>query len=135
VLVPPGDRTRPRILIVEDNLDVRSLLRQVLLLDGWRVETAGNAREAIAVLEAQLPAIVLLDLAMPEMDGWAFLNRRSLEPTWQRVPVLVMSGSHDRAAEAIEKGANGFLPKPFTIQELRETLADLLDPQRNTGEP
>ena len=112
---------------MEDNFDVRWLLRQVLLVDGWTVDTAGNAREALEILETQLPAIVLLDLSMPEMDGWAFLDRRNLEPAWQNVPVLVMSGSHQRAAEALERGANGFLPKPFTIEELREMLSDLLD--------
>jgi CheY-like chemotaxis protein len=123
----PRDRTRPWILIVEDNVDVRWLLRQVLLLDGWSVETAGNGREAMEILETELPAIVLLDLAMPEMDGWMFLDRRSLVPALQGVPVLVMSGSHHRAADALERGANGFLPKPFTIEELREMIADLLD--------
>lgn len=126
MLSEPGDRTRPRILIVEDNYDVRWLLRQMLLLDGWSVETAGNALEAIAVLEAGVPDIVLLDISMPEMDGLGFLNRRSMEPAWQRVPVLVMSGDHHRARDAFERGANAFLPKPFTIEELREMLCDLL---------
>jgi CheY-like chemotaxis protein len=123
----PEDPLRPRILIVEDSFDVRWLLRQLLLLDGWAVETAENARDALVLLEAQLPTIVLLDLSMPEMDGWAFLDRRSVEPALQRVRVLVMSGSHDRAAEALDRGANGFLPKPFTIGELREMLSDLLE--------
>jgi len=134
VVAAPRDRTRARILIVEDNFDVRWLLRQVLLLDGWSVETAGNAREAISLVEAELPSIVLLDLSMPEMDGWAFLDRRSREPTWQRVPVLVMSGSHHRAADALDKGANAFLPKPFTIEELREMLSDLVDNQPHSDE-
>jgi CheY-like chemotaxis protein len=120
---------------VEDNYDVRWLLRQVLLLDGWSVELAANAHEAINVFETQLPSIVLLDLNMPKMDGWAFMDRRRLEPAWEQVPVVVMSGSHDRAEEALERGANGFLPKPFTIQQLREMLADLDDDGPESDEP
>jgi CheY-like chemotaxis protein len=80
----------------------------------------------MAMFEADPPAVVLLDLSMPGLDGWAFLDRRSLEPTWQRVSVLVMSGSHDRAGDALKRGANGFLPKPFTIEQLRLRLSDLV---------
>jgi CheY-like chemotaxis protein len=135
VLAASRDRTRRQILIVEDDHEVRWLLRQVLLLGGWSVETAANAREAITLLEAQLPTIVLLDLSMPEMDGWAFLDRRRLEPDWQRVPVLAMSGMHDQATEALHRGANGFLPKPFAIEELREMLSDLVDDEPEPHEP
>jgi chemosensory pili system protein ChpA (sensor histidine kinase/response regulator) len=110
------------ILIVDDNPDLRSMFSLILERDGWIVESASDGAEAMRKLQGHLPNIVLLDLAMPHMDGWAVLARRAVEPTWMRVPVIAMSADHRHGLSAIELGANAFLPKPFTVDNLRETV-------------
>jgi DNA-binding response OmpR family regulator len=127
--MPPAQkpvRTCHRILVVEDDADARSLLRMILELDGWLVDTASDGIEAIARLSRELPDVVLLDLAMPRLGGWDVLARRAVESTWQRVPVLAMSADHMQAESVLELGANAFLPKPFTVDELKGELSAVL---------
>jgi DNA-binding response OmpR family regulator len=120
------DRTRRRILVVEDDPDARSLLRMILELDGWLVDTASDGVEAIARLSRELPDVILLDLAMPRLGGWEVLARRAVESTWQRVPVLAMSADHTQAESVLELGADAFLPKPFSVDQLKGELRAVL---------
>jgi CheY-like chemotaxis protein len=115
-------RSERHILIVEDSPDVRSLLMLALERDGWIVECVTDGAAALRSLQDHLPNVVLLDLAMPNMDGWAVLARRAVEQAWMRVPVVAMSGNHSHGPGVVELGANAFLPKPFTVDQLRATL-------------
>jgi CheY-like chemotaxis protein len=124
----PSRETRPRILVVEDDAEARSILQTYLELDGWQVETAADGIEALNQLERSLPDVVLLDLSMPRMDGWGVLARRAAEPLWQAVPALVMSADHVQGEIALDLGADGFLGKPFSLADLRATLARLVEP-------
>jgi len=99
-----------------------------LALDGWQVETAADGIEALNQLDRSLPDVVLLDLSMPRMDGWGVLARRAAEPLWQAVPALVMSADHTQGEIALDLGADGFLRKPFSLGDLRATLARLVEP-------
>lgn len=123
----PVEGTR-QILVIEDDASVRLLLGFVLLRDGWSVATAVNGRDAIAQLEQSLPDIVLLDMGMPGLDGWDVLARRAAEPTWGQVPVIVMSANHQYATAVLALGATCFLPKPFSIEQLKHALEDSLPP-------
>jgi CheY-like chemotaxis protein len=115
-------RSKRHILIVDDNPDIRSLLTLALERDGWIVESVTDGAAALRSLQDHLPDVVLLDLAMPHMDGWAVLARRAVEQTWTRVPVVAMSANHSHGPAVVELGANAFLPKPFTVEQLRATL-------------
>jgi CheY-like chemotaxis protein len=119
---------RPRILIVEDNADVRGLLGFILDRDGWTVEIAANGAEAISSLSESAPDVVLLDLSMPGLDGWGVLDRRAVEPVWRHVPILVMSADQHHAEAVMQRGASAFLAKPFSVDELRAALRRLLGP-------
>jgi CheY-like chemotaxis protein len=118
----------PRILLVEDEPGLRSLIGFVLLRDGWVVDAAESGISAISRLEHALPDLILLDLSMPEMDGWDVLARRAAEPRWRDIPVIVMSADHQHAELVIELGATSFLAKPFTMEQLRTILAEYLPP-------
>ena len=115
-------------MLVEDDSGVRSLLGFVLLREGWKVAAAADGMDAIAQLEQALPDVILLDMTMPGLDGWDVLARRAAEPTWRHVPVIVMSANHLHAKAVLDLGATSFLPKPFSIDQLRQALLEGLPP-------
>jgi CheY-like chemotaxis protein len=108
------------IVLVEDDEDLRETLAELLRLSGYAVLTAANGRDAIAVLrQAPEPCLVLLDLMMPVMDGWQFRRAQLGDPQIAGVPVVVISGADDVAAEAEALEAVAHLTKPI---ELRDVL-------------
>jgi CheY-like chemotaxis protein len=80
-----------RVLVVEDDEPTRSVLRRTLARAGWVVSEAENGRVALERMRDEIPALVLLDLMMPEMDGFEFLEAVHLEPAWRRIPVIVIT--------------------------------------------
>jgi two-component system nitrogen regulation response regulator NtrX len=116
-----------RILVVDDNEDIREALRTTLELEGYEVLTAPDARTALADLDANPPDAVLLDIKMPGMDGFEALDRIVARPT--PPPVLMISGHGDiaTAVEATRRGAVDFLEKPLerdrTLVSLRNALS------------
>jgi CheY-like chemotaxis protein len=85
-------------LVVEDDPGTREMLRRTLEGDGWTVAEAGNGREALERVAAQKPALIVLDLMMPEMDGFEFLEELRQKPDWQAIPVVVVT-ARDLSAE------------------------------------
>jgi CheY-like chemotaxis protein len=81
----------PTVLVVEDDAPTRELLRRLLEKEGWRVDQATNGREALAAVERSLPSLILLDLMMPEMDGFEFLEEMRRRGGGRRVPVIVVT--------------------------------------------
>jgi len=110
-------QTPPRlVLVAEDDPDIGTAEKECLEVEGYSVLVARNGREALSLLDVATPDLVVLDLMMPEMDGFAFLRefRRRPEP---RPPVLAMSAFADYLPKAVEAGATATLPKPFEIEE------------------
>jgi DNA-binding response OmpR family regulator len=118
-----------RILVVDDDEDIRSLLRELLHRAGYQVDEAPNGRAALRQLFEAPPALVLLDVSMPELDGYQTLERiRDLSD----VPVIMLTA---RAQElervrGLTSGADDYVPKPFGRQELLARIQALL---RRTG--
>ena len=108
------------ILVVDDAEDMRAIVVSILESHGYRVHEAENGRDAMAWLrDASLPpALVLLDLEMPVMDGWEFLHRLRRSARWSEIPVLVMSGVDDMR---LPRGVPS-LPKPSTAQALTRAV-------------
>ena len=119
----------PKILIVDDDDDVRRTLRRILERDGHVVVDCANGQEALRALTAQRPDLVITDVYMPEMDGIEFLVAlREGDPD---LPVLAVSGGARNSAEfvledASQLGANAVLPKPYKIEDMLTAVRDLL---------
>jgi CheY-like chemotaxis protein len=109
---------RARIFLVEDNPEIRELTSGFLALEGHEVTTARNGKEALDRLRAGFaPDLMLLDLQMPVLDGWAVLEERMRDPLLARIPVVVLSASGPRPP-----GVDGFLTKPFDLDVLTRTV-------------
>jgi excisionase family DNA binding protein len=115
----------PLVLVVDDNAALRSLVRVNLEQEGYTVIEAAGADEALAAVADQPPELVLLDVVLPDTDGWQLLQR--LQERHGAIPVIMFSGQVDAtAADAEERGARGFVGKPFDPQQLVARAKQLL---------
>lgn len=106
-----------RILVVEDDDLIRELVNLVLSGAGYEVMTATDGAAALQAIEGAQPDLVLLDMRMPGMDGWEFARRYRAQPE-PHAPIVVLTAARDAAARAAEIQANGYLGKPFDVNEL-----------------
>jgi CheY-like chemotaxis protein len=110
---------RKTILVVEDDPTLRDTLREALEGHGYRVETAENGGVALEkIRRGSSPALVLLDLMMPEVDGWDFLARRRVDPGFPAIPIVVLSAYLTGPERDSALPASGFVRKPIEMQEL-----------------
>jgi putative two-component system response regulator len=120
-----------RILIIDDQAENVTLLRRVLLKAGYReMQSTTDPSQAETLYEAYRPDLVLLDLHMPEMDGFAVLERlRSLTTRTTYLPILVLTGDHNpgKRRQALAAGATDFLAKPFDLVEVMLRIRNLLE--------
>ncbi|MCC6174178.1 MAG: response regulator [Chloroflexi bacterium] len=117
---------RHRVLVVEDDDLIRSVLEAALEDEGYLVRTAPHGRAALAVLERQPIDVVLLDLMLPIMDGWTFLKERQQRGIRPAVPVAIVSASRTaRDLDAAALGVAAVIPKPFDLDDLLAVVARL----------
>lgn len=111
---------RGTILVIDDEPDLRLLARIALEQAGYRVLEAGTGEDGLAVIEAEEPDLVLLDLRLPGMPGWEVLDRLRSSERWGKLPVVVISAhaSGHTLKEAQEQGSDGYLVKPFQRERL-----------------
>jgi len=126
----PGakDKTGPVVLVVDDDEGVREFVRANLELEGYLVREAASAAEGLTALEREPPDLILLDVMMPEVDGWEMLRQVQERFGPGAVPVIVFSGQVEERAvdEAETRGARGFLGKPFDPQRLIDQAKQIL---------
>jgi len=117
------ERDEAVILVIEDDADVRSMISILLGLEGYRVSTAENGREALDALHAGVrPDLILVDLMMPVMNGWQFRAEQVRDPSIANIPAVVISGG-DRVAEHTKAlGAADYLRKPIDLDVLLATV-------------
>ena len=116
------------ILAVDDEVDTLNLVRIILESAGYTVEMAEIGREAFEKIDFRKPDLVLLDIRLPEMDGYEICRRLKEDPETKYVPVVMFSasGSEHTAERAREAGADGFLVKPFTMDQLLDAVGQHL---------
>lgn len=113
---PSNDKT---LLIVEDEIDLRETLAEILRLHGFDPLTAESGAEALEILrQGQAPRMILLDLMMPDMSGWEFRDAQLRDPALASIPVVLVSGVSDLAEAAATTRATAFLSKPVDIEVL-----------------
>jgi CheY-like chemotaxis protein len=106
------------VLIVEDDDVIRGAIQLVLEWEGYRVDCARNGQEALNMLRTDRPSLVLLDLMLPVLDGWAFCEAQKADPDLANIPVVVVSALDSRNSPE----AAGFVQKPFQVEELLEIV-------------
>lgn len=119
------------ILLVDDSLTVRAVIKKTLHLAGVEIgelHEAGNGQEALAVLDANWIDLVFADLCMPVMDGEEFVDRLQQSGVLATLPVVIVSsaGSEPRIARLREKGVRDFVHKPFTPERIREVVDQVM---------
>ena len=119
------------VLIVDDSAAIRKILQRVLRQAEIPIGTvyeAADGVEALAMLKNQTVGLILSDVDMPNMDGLEFLTKVRAEPAWRSLPIVMVSteGTQAKVREAVERGASGYIRKPFTAEQIKKKLAGLL---------
>lgn len=125
----------PTVLVVDDAPDIRLLMREVLRRSGFVVTEAEDGSQALTLLATgELPAVIVLDVQMPGVDGWATLAALRADPRTFDVPVVLCTvRSHPTdQLRAFELGCDGFLGKPFRIEDLVRQVRELADADATT---
>jgi CheY-like chemotaxis protein len=109
--------------VVEDDLDIRQSIIELLEDSGYQVKSAANGLEAISVLQSGFsPGLILLDLMMPVMDGFAFRSEQKKDGRWESIPVVVMSADGNIVEKQARAEAAAYLKKPVDIDDLLDVV-------------
>lgn len=120
--------SKPRVLIVEDNVDNFELVRFLLERAGYQVFSAANGVEGVDAAKREQPDLILMDLSMPEMDGWNATSRLKSDEQTRRIPVLALT-AHTLPSDrkrAIDAGCDGYISKPIKVASFDKLVATLL---------
>ncbi len=122
------------VLVVDDEPDLRATTVRILADAGYSVVACSNGREALNYLAScgdRMPAVIVLDLMMPIMDGWQFCAEQRMDPRLTDIPVVVVSAVLDTAAAPPATRANAYLEKPIDPTELLEAVRTCCEPPRS----
>jgi len=125
-----------KILVVEDEPENRLLIGMILTTEGYHVIPAVDGADALARLASEPPDLILLDLMMPQMNGFEVLERLRADPTTAPVPVIVLTAlAQERdIARAVSSGAQGYVIKPFEPDELLKRIGQALGVRREASD-
>lgn len=125
--------TPPTVLVVDDDSSYCTIIRELLVRNGYQVRLAYGAEQALDLLQREPPDLILTDLMMPEVDGFTFIKRLRATPAQARIPTIVVSAlvlAKERLA-AVQAGADAFVAKPFSINQLRAVINAVMAPLRS----
>ncbi len=119
------------VLIVDDSAAIRKILQRVLVQADVALGTvyeANDGNEALEKLKLGKVGLILSDINMPNMDGLEFLGKLRADQSFEHVPVIMVTteGSQNKVLQALQLGANGYVRKPFTAEQIKEKLAGLI---------
>jgi two-component system chemotaxis response regulator CheY len=120
------------VLVVDDSAAIRKILQRVLRQTGMalgQIHEAGDGEEALTIMARHHVDLVLSDINMPNMDGLQLLACLKESPSWQLVPVVMITteGGEAKVGEAVRLGAAGYVRKPFTADQIKEKLTVIFD--------
>lgn len=116
------------VLYVEDNPDNRLLVRRILLSEDYGLLEATNAHEALELIKTNKPDLILMDINMPDMDGYTLTAKIKMTPGFERVPILALTANVMRGdkEKSLEAGCDGYIQKPIDFDELLREVARFL---------
>jgi two-component system alkaline phosphatase synthesis response regulator PhoP len=114
------------ILIVDDDPAILDLIAQLLAEEGFPILTAGGGRMAVELARKHLPRLILLDLMMPEMNGWQVVGELRATALTRAIPILLLSARRDMDMTARDLGVADYLAKPFDLEELLGCVHSIL---------
>jgi CheY-like chemotaxis protein len=118
--------TAQPILVVDDDPAILDLIAQVLLEEGYEVLAVSNGQTAVDLARKLRPHLILLDLMMPEMNGWQVTAVLKADPQTRAIPILLLSARRDMARTANELGVTAYLEKPFDLDDLLSRVKRIL---------
>ena len=124
----PASAIAPLVLVVDDSEDNREVYAQYLRISGFRVEMAEDGVEAVEKASSLRPDVIVMDLAMPRLDGWEAARRIKAAPATSRIPIIALTGNADSESKrrTQEAGCSGYLTKPclpdVLVSEIRRLL-------------
>jgi two-component system cell cycle response regulator DivK len=121
------------VLYVEDNPDNRMLVRRILLSEDYGLLEAKDAHEALTLLETAKPDLILMDINMPDMDGYTLTAKIKAIPGFERVPILALTANVMRGdkEKTLEAGCDGYIQKPIDFDELLREIERFLARSKN----
>jgi two-component system alkaline phosphatase synthesis response regulator PhoP len=126
--------SKKTILLVDDEPDLIMMLKQNLEAEGYNIEVAYNGVEAIKKVEANIPDAIVLDVMMPEKDGYAVCSELKGDEKYEDIPIIMLTAVSDHVsstqyshADGMDMEADDYLPKPASPEEILESLESLLD--------
>jgi len=126
--------SKKTILLVDDEPDLVMILKQNLQAEGYNIEVAYNGVEAIAKVKASIPDAIVLDVMMPEKDGYEVCSELKSDEKYEDIPIIMLTAVSDHVsstqyshAHGMDMEADDYLPKPASPEEVIESLQSLLD--------
>jgi DNA-binding response OmpR family regulator len=109
------------LLVVEDDTDIAEMLRMYFNGQGYEVHVAGNGADALASTHQKIPSLIILDIVLPDMDGYTICQELRARPRTSRIPIIFLTQKDERSdrISGLELGADDYITKPFDIEELR----------------
>ena len=119
---------KPRILLVDDEPSIVKMVGKRLEIEGFEVVVAVDGQEGLAKARAENPALIVLDLMLPKLNGYEVCTMLKQDPRYQKIPIVLFTAKTQEKDEKLgmECGANGYVRKPFRAQELLEKIRSLL---------
>lgn len=116
------------ILYIEDNLDNRVLIRRILQAEGYKVLEAGDAAQALGIMQQHIPDLILMDINMPDVDGFTLTTQLKQRPDMKGVPIIALTayalqGDRERGMQA---GCDGYIEKPIDVDNLTRQISRFL---------
>jgi DNA-binding response OmpR family regulator len=122
------------ILIVDDDPDTRNIIKTILSSKGYQTKEAKDGPEALSIVESEIPALILLDIMMPEMSGYEVVTRLKLKTTTQSIPIIMLTAKgedEDILAGYNEFAVDYYITKPFTPKHLINGIELILGPNES----
>ncbi len=118
---------KKKILVVDDEKDMATALKVRLKANGYDVVLASDSIEAFTVANEENPDLILLDIMIPEEDGFVVAERLKRSAATHRIPIIFLTGVQGAQEKAFKLGASGYLMKPYQPEELMETIHNALE--------